>query len=157
MKIRTLALASAAVVSVAGATLFAQGFNVRTGTWEFTFSMQMSGPMPGISPELQKQLQAQMAKPQTSRSCISAEDLKSLNLGKMDDDDSECKTTSVKISPTVGDIVRQCTGDEARTETGHFSAPTPTTLVASINSKNVAGGTSVITMNGKWISADCKE
>jgi Protein of unknown function (DUF3617) len=154
---RTLATILAGVAML-GATLVAQGFNVRTGTWEFTMTMQMSGPMPGVSPEMQRQIQAAMATPRTSRSCVSADDLKSLNLGKIDeDDDDECNTTSAKITPTTGDIVRECTGDEARTETAHFETTGPTNMTARISAKQANGSTSNITMTGRWIQARCTE
>ena len=156
MHMRRTFAALSFVVAAIGATLLAQGFNVRTGTWEFTISMQMSGPMPGVSPEVQQQIQAALARPQTSRSCVSADDLKSLNLGQVDDDE-ECKTVSSKITPTTGDIVRECTGDEPRTETAHFETSGPTNVIARITAKAQSGATSNISMTGRWISAQCTE
>ena len=153
---RTFVALAFAVALASGTTLLAQGFNVRTGTWEFTTVMQMSGPMPGVSPEVQQQIQAALAKPQTSRSCVTADDLASLNLGNVDDDE-ECKTVSSKITPTAGDIVRQCTGDDPRTETAHFETSGPTSVAARINAKAQSGAASNISMTGRWISAQCTE
>jgi hypothetical protein len=98
-----------------------------------------------------------MRKPRTSQSCVTAEDIKSLDLGKMDDaEDKDCRTVSAKITPTLGDIVRQCTGDQPRTETAHFEATSPQTMKANITSKS-AEGTMSIAMSGRWLNAECKE
>ena len=73
-----------------GAILFAQSFEVRTGTWEFTMNgIQGQLPMDGVPAAMRAQLEAEMRKPQTYKGCVTAEDLKNLRLGKMDDDDDE--------------------------------------------------------------------
>ena len=93
-------------------------------------------PMDGVPPAMRAQLEAEMRKPKTFTSCVIAEDLKSLNLGKTEDsDDEECKVVSSSITPTAGDVVRQCTGDEPRTETAHFEAASPPALTATVTGK----------------------
>jgi hypothetical protein len=146
-----------AVVVSATAALFAQGFNARTGTWEFTMTVEGAIPMEGIPANMRPQLEAEMRKPHVVKSCVTADDLKSLKLGKTDDGgDDDCKVLTSKISGTVGDVVRQCTGDKPRTETAHYEAPTPQTLKASISSKSAAG-TMTTAVTGKWLAATCKE
>ena len=140
-----------------GVTLLAQGFNVRTGTWEFNMTMQGAMPMEGIPPEMRAQVEAEMRKPRVYKSCVTAEDIKSLNLGKTDDsDDEDCKVLTSKITATTGDITRECTGDKPHTETAHFEAPTPQTLKANISSK-AATGTMTMVITGKWMAARCTE
>jgi hypothetical protein len=144
-------------ISVSAAALFAQGFNARTGTWEFTMTMQGAMPMEGVPPEVRAQFEAEMRKPKVYKSCVTADDLKSLKLGKTSDsDDDDCKVVTSKITATSGDIVRQCTGDMPRTETAHYEAPTPQTLKANISSKSATGTTTMI-VAGKWVAARCAE
>jgi hypothetical protein len=143
------------LIVIAGAFLYAQGFNVRTGTWQFTINIKSSMPMEGVPPELQAQIAAELSKPQTSTACVTAEDLKQMNLGKMDDEE-ECKVLSSKITPTSADISRQCTGDEPAAETAHFEAPTPQSLTGQVTRKT-AKGTMSMTMAGKWVAAQCME
>jgi hypothetical protein len=150
-------LALLAVLSVVAAAPSAQGFNMRTGTWEFTLSgMQGALPLDGIPPAMRAQIEAEMRKPRTYTSCVTAEDLKDLDVGKEADDDDECKTVTSKITATTGDLTRQCTGDTPRTETSHFEAPNPQTLQATISSKD-ATGTMTMTMTGKWLTPTCKD
>lgn len=138
-------------------TLFAQGFNMRTGAWEFNMTTSGAMPMDGVPPEMRAQIEAEMRKPRTFRSCVTAEDLKSLKLGKTDDsDDDDCKVVTSKITATAGDVVRQCAGDMPRTETAHYEAPTPQTVNANISTKS-ATGTMTMTIAGKWVGAKCSD
>jgi hypothetical protein len=149
-------VSAVAVGLVCGAALLAQGFNLRTGSWSFTMTIKGMA-MDGLPPDVRAQLEKELSKPQTFTSCITAEDLKNMNLGKTDDSDGEkCKTTSSKITGTAADITRQCTGDEAGTETSHFEAPTPQTLTGIVT-KKTAQGTSTMNLTGKWVAAKCSE
>ena len=140
-----------------GATLFAQGFSARTGTWEFNMTMGGAMPMDGVPAERRAQMEAELRKPRVFKSCVTADDLKSLTLGKSEDnDDEDCKVLTSRITPTTADVTRQCTGDEPYTETAHFEAPTPQSLTAHIARKRTAG-TMTVTMTGKWVAAACKE
>lgn len=141
----------------AGATLHAQNFNVRPGTWQFNMTMQGAIPLTGVPAETRAQFEAEMRKPRTFTSCVAAEDIKQLNLGKMDDgSDEDCKVLTSKITPTIGDITRQCTGDDAFTETAHFEAPTPQSMRANISRKSATGTMTIVT-TGKWLAALCKD
>ena len=146
-------VAAASVASLAtGAGLLAQGFSLRTGSWSFTMTMQGMS-LEGLPPEVQ----AELKKPQTFASCVTAEDLKDLNVGRPpDSDDEDCKTVSSKITATVADLTRQCSGDNAGTETQHFEAATPQTLRGTIV-KKTAAGTTTISLSGKWVGPTCTE
>jgi hypothetical protein len=145
-------------ILVLGATLFAQGFNLRTGTWQFEMTMQGDIPMEGIPPEARAQIEAQLRQPQVVSSCVTAEDLKNLRLGRTGDDgdDEDCKVLTSKVTATSADFTRQCEGDEPRAETVHFEAPTPQSVKGTIAQKR-ASGTMTIAIAGKWMAAQCKE
>lgn len=149
---RSLVAAASVAALATGAGLLAQGFSLRTGSWSFTMTMQ-GMPLAGLPPEVQAELQ----KPQTFTSCVTAEDLKNLNLGRPpDSDDEDCKTVSSKITATVADLTRECSGDNAGTETQHFEAATPQTLRGTI-AKKTAAGTTTIAISGKWVGPTCVE
>ena len=151
MKRSIVAAASVAALAT-GAGLLAQGFGLRTGSWSFTITMQGMS-LAGLPPEVQ----AELKKPQTFTSCVTAEDLKNLSVGRPpDSDDEDCKTISSKVTATVADLTRECSGDNAGTETQHFEAATPQTLKGTIV-KKTAAGTTTIAMNGKWIGPKCTE
>ena len=136
-------------------SVYAQGFNARTGAWEFTLTMQGALPIQGVPPEMRAQIEAEMRKPKVFKSCVTAEDLKSLSLGKTDDsDDDQCVVVSSKVTATTGDVVRECKGDTPHTETAHYEAPTPQTLKANIASKAAAGSSTMI-VTGRWLAARC--
>jgi hypothetical protein len=145
------------MASVTGGALFAQGFNVRTGSWQFNMTLGGDLPIEGLPPAMRAELEAEMRKPQTYTSCITAEDIKALKLGKKaGEDEDDCKTLSSKMTATTADITRQCTGSEPRTEVVHFEAANPQSLRADISSKSSAG-TTTITMTGKWTAAQCRD
>jgi hypothetical protein len=151
MKRSIVAAASVAALAT-GAGLLAQGFSLRTGSWSFTMTMQGTS-LRALPPDVQ----AELKKPQTFTSCVTAEDLKNLNVGRPpDSDDEDCKTMSSKVTATVADLTRECSGDNAGTETQHFEAATPQTLTGTIV-KKTAAGTTTIAMNGKWVGPKCAE
>ena len=144
-------------VGLSASLLLAQGFGMRPGAWEYTMTMTGALSLEGIPPAARAQIEAEMRKPQVFQGCVTAEDLKTLKLGKSsEDDDEDCKIVSSKMTTTAGDVVRQCSGDEPRTETAHYEAPTPQTLRATITVKT-ADGTSTVNMTGKWVAAQCRE
>jgi hypothetical protein len=139
-------------VSGVGTVVLAQGFNVRTGAWQFLMDMSKALPTEGLPPEAL----AQLKKPQVADGCITPEDLKQLRLGQTGDDDDSCKVVTAKTTAMTADITRQCTGDETYVETMHVDAPTPQTFKATISRKS-GQRTTTITMTGKWVAAKCKE
>ena len=141
----------------AAAVLKAQGPNLRTGTWEYTMTVDGAIPMDGIPENMRASMEAEFRKPQVFKSCLTAEDVKNLRLGKTDDaDEDDCKVTSSRLTATGGDVTRECTGDRPRTETTHLEAAAPQTLHAVITSKS-AKGTTTTTLNGRWLAAQCRD
>jgi hypothetical protein len=157
MNRRIFLTTTAAACLAIGTTLMAQGFGLRTGSWSITMTAQGGMPMEGIPPAMRAQIEAEMKKPNTFTTCVTAEDLKNLKLGKTDDsDDEDCKAVNVKVSATVADFTKQCTGDEPSTETSHFEASSPTAFTGTVN-KKTPKGTTTINLSGKWVSAKCAE
>ena len=152
MRIRFMfhALAAAAVT----ATLSAQAFDLRLGQWEYTISGMKMPPevLAKMPPSARAQMELMMKQPQTNRSCLTAQDLKDLNLGKHDDDD-DCKVTSKKITGSVADITVTC---DDHTQTMHYEALSRESVRGTVK---MAGGNapSEVNITGKWIAAACKE
>jgi hypothetical protein len=146
-----------AVPLAIGPIAFAQSFALRTGAWSLTMTAQSDAPMEGVPPEVRAQIEAQMKRPNTFTTCVTPEDLKNFNLGKTNDsDDADCELVSSKVTATVADITRRCTGDDPGTETSHFEAPTPVTLKGTVV-KKTSKGTTTVNLTGKWASARCVE
>lgn len=146
-----------AVALASGTVLLAQGLNLRTGTWEYTMTVEGAIPMDGIPENMRASMEAELRKPQTFKSCLTAEDLKSLKLGKNDDGDDEvCKVLSSTVGPTGGNYTRECTGDQPHTETVHLEAASPQALHAVVTRKG-ATGDMVTTLNGRWLAAQCRD
>lgn len=156
---KTVAALSASVVIclVAVATLVAQGFDLRTGAWSITMTIDGAMPMDGLPPAARANLEAQLKEPQTFTSCVTPADLKDLSLGKPDErDDDECSVVSIKSTGKVADVTRKCAGDEPSTSTSHFEAPTPETLRGAVSRKS-ARGTMTVNLSGKWVAETCEE
>jgi hypothetical protein len=115
---RSTLVGACAVALASGAVLLAQGINLRTGTWEYTMTVEGVLPMEGIPENMRASMEAEFRKPQVFKSCLTAEDLKNFKLGKNDDsDDEECKVLSSKVGPRKG-----AKGDMVTTLNGRWLA-----------------------------------
>lgn len=141
----------------AGATLLAQSVNLRTGSWQYHMTVEGAIPMDGIPENMRASLEAEMRKPRDFTSCLTAEDLKNMSLGKTDDaDEEDCTVTASRLTATGGDLTRECTGARPRTETMHIEATSPQVMRATIVTTR-GQGTSTTTLTGKWLAAQCRE
>ena len=151
MRIRFLfsVLGLAAVIAV----LSAQAFDLRLGEWEYTMSGMKMAPeaLAKMPPSARAAMEQMMKQPQTNRSCLTAEDLKNINLGKSDQED--CMVTSKKITGNVADVAMKC---EDHTQTMHFEALSRES-VRGIMKVTGGNGPSEVTITGKWVAAACKE
>jgi len=149
-------LALAATV-LFGVSLVAQGLNLRAGTWEYNMVISGAIPMDGVPENMRASMEAELRKPRVFKSCLTAEDVKSLNLGRTDDsDDEECKVLSSNLTASGGDITRECTGDRPRTETVHVETTSPQAMRATVTSQG-AQGVMTTTISGKWLAAACRD
>src|SRR5436190_5852793 len=107
------------VAVAASAALSAQAFDLRLGQWEYTVGDMKMAPeaLTKMPPSARAAMEKMMKQPQKNRSCLTAEDLKELNLAKSDDED--CKVTAKKITGSVADFTTTCTGDNPHTQTMH--------------------------------------
>lgn len=154
-----ITLITAAALSTAIATGFAQtsSLDLRTGEWQLTLNGMKLPPsalaqMPAAA---RAAFEAELGKPQTSTSCITAKDLADLNIGKLDEDDEKCTVTSRKTTRTTADFTRQCSGDEKRTDSMHVEATSREAFSATVKS-TTPDGEMTMTMSGKWLAATCK-
>jgi len=136
--------------------LSAQAFDLRLGQWEYAVTSMKLPPelLAQLPPQARAQAEQAMKQGGGGKSCLTAQDLKDLNLGKSDDED--CKVTSKKITGNVADVTMTCTGDRPHTETVHYEALSPESVRGTI--KNTGGdGPSEMTVTGKWVAAACKK
>ena len=147
MRIRLLVLVLAPVV-VAVIASAQGGFDVKLGEWEYTINMKAT---PEMLARLPPEARAVMAKPQTSRSCLTAQELKDLNLGASHDED--CKLVSKKIANGIADVVVKC---DDHTQTMHYEAVSRESVRGTIKMSG-GDGPSEVSLTGKWIGTACKE
>lgn len=137
----------AAFAAAAVTVLSAQSFDLRLGQWEYSITMKMPAEMLASLPPAAR---AQFERPQTSRSCLTAQDLKDLNLGK---NDEGCKVVSKKITGNAADIVMKC---DRGTQTLHYEALSPESMRGTLKMQG-GEGPSEMAITGKWIAAACRE
>ena len=144
---------TALTLALAVVTLSAQGFDLRLGQWEYAIS-GMKMDLSKLPPAARAAAEEAMKRSATSRACLTAQDLKDLNLGANDDED--CKVTAKKITGRMADITMTCSGDEPRTQTMHYEALSRESMRGTVK---VSGGDgpSEMTITGKWIAAACTE
>lgn len=150
------AWAVALFVAGAAAPICAQTLGVKTGQWSWTITMTGApAPPPGLPPDVAAKIREEAAKPHTTQSCLTADDLRNLKLGQMDDD-AECKVTSHKVTATTAELTRTCTGDEARTETVKIEATSPEAMKVTAT-RTAGSGPAGLTMVGRWVGPVCRE
>jgi Protein of unknown function (DUF3617) len=151
VRMRSRVFVPAVVLAATMTVLSAQGFDLKLGQWEYTVNIKMP---PEMLAKLPAAARAQMQQPQTNRSCLTAQDLKDLNLAKNDDDN--CTVTSKKITGNVADVTTTCAGDEPHTQTMHYEALSRESMRGTIKMTG-ANRPSEMTITGKWIATACKE
>lgn len=145
MRNRLLLAALAATMVTAAAALSAQSFDLKLGQWEYSITMKMPAEMLANLPPAAR---AQFERPQTNRSCLSAQDLQDLNLGRTERD---CKAVSKKITGNAADIVMKCDGG---TQTLHYEALSPESMRGTLKMQG-GDGPSEMTITGKWVGTSC--
>ena len=138
--------------------------NVKPGLWEMTVQIDMAAAMPAgvdmskIPPEQRAKMEALIAaqknKPHVVKSCVTQEEIDNYRVNEADNDTS-CKTTVTKSSPTLVEMSQTCTGLAAGTREARIEAPTPTTMKMVSKSTGGRGAGTTVNMNGKWLGADC--
>lgn len=173
--IRLSRLLAATLLSTFGAGLaMAQtpALAPRLGLWEMTSTINMGGAMPGVDlsqmpPEQRARMEAAMKnmmadRTETSKSCLTAENLKDPNFMMGNQNGMKCTQTINTNTRTVLDANVVCTGDRTMNGQTHIELPTPTTMKGTIKMQSAAAGAAAaqamqvnMTMSGKWLAADC--
>lgn len=152
--------------------------DVKTGEWEYTVSMQMSGipqsGMPQIPPEQLAKLPPEQrakleeamkraggilsGKPTVNRSCVKKEDLASFNPTRMP---KSCKMTVTSSSRTKFEAKMDCDSPENKTTATLLAeALGSESMKFRVESKGTANGRAMnMTVNGtgKWLSSTCSD
>jgi hypothetical protein len=87
MRHRLLLAALVATMVTTAVALSAQSFDLKLGQWEYSITMKMSAETLANPPAAR----AQFERPQTNRSCLSAQDLQDLNLGRTERTARRCR------------------------------------------------------------------
>lgn len=177
-----------AVGLVAVATVWAVDptpLDMKTGEWEFTTTMQMTGGMPAgaatqmptippdvlakMPPDQRAKAEAAMAqagnmaagKPMTTtgRNCVNKEDL--TNFNPTGTDNRSCKITVVSSSRSHMELKTVCDSPENKsTGTITVDATSPESNKFSVVSQGTVNGRPMnmkVTGTGKWVSATCSK
>lgn len=134
----------------------AQSFDVKVGQWLFTMTLSGSpGDLGTLPPAARAQVEAMLNKPMVYPSCLTAKDLRDLNIGQTDEE-GDCTVTTRKSTATSADFVRTCKGDRPRTETFHVEALSREEIRANGTTKGQAGDSTIVLV-GKWVGPSCKD
>jgi hypothetical protein len=138
--------------------------DIKTGAWEVTTTTAMSGmPMPKealakMPPEQRAKVEASMraqagqGKPQTSRSCVTREDLDRGQLGHSDK--PNCKRKVITQNAGHLEMEEVCTGPEPSKSHFKFDATSNERYTGSIDM--LRGDSKVhVDLSGRWLSATC--
>lgn len=149
----------------------AERLNVKTGLWEITTSMQMSGmpPLPkelldNLTPEQRAQFEAswkqslsEQGNAEVDRECITEDDLeRPFESGDID----ECTHEIVRSTRTMQEFKLVCDGERKGSGTFKIHAPTPETMTGLLD-VSVGEGSVLMTikadMKGRWLGPNCAE
>lgn len=163
---RYQALLLAAMTIIAGPAARADGLDVKTGLWAISYTMQANGPMmpaamlEKLTPEQRAKIltaakQRSAARPDvsTSKSCVTAEDLKQ-SAFKGKDDDKDCTYTLTTHSSSLQQSHFVCKGEEARSGEMKIEALSREQIRGEMR-MSTEGGKMSMQMSGKWLGANC--
>jgi hypothetical protein len=169
MSIQSLCVGCAIAVVSCTVVGFAQTsqLNVKLGLWEMTSTSNIGGEMSidtsKMTPDQKAKMEAAMKAmmgPQVhvTKTCITKEDLAEAKFMMGDDRDAQCEQTLTTNTKTTLDVTMSCPGEHASTGQMHIEAPSPTSIKAVMKGSNTSQGkttTMDVTMNGKWLAAEC--
>jgi Protein of unknown function (DUF3617) len=142
------------------------------GLWEVTTHPQISGQMPisqeqlqELPPEQRARIEAAMQammgqanRQHVMRECMTPEKrAKGFDLGY--ESSSSCKTTVIRNTSSALEVRRECSGEsELRSMTERMQMSGPRHITGTIDALMSQGGkqmTMHVTLEGKWLGADC--
>lgn len=148
--------------------LAADTMDAKPGLWEMAMTMQMQGSMipqsvlDQMPKERRDRVMAQMGalaaagpKTTTTKSCVTAEDIRKGAFSQMDDEDRRnCKLTITAQSKTLQEGTQVCTGDTPRTSHIRMEMVSREQMKGTMETSS-PNGKMTVQMNGKWIAATC--
>lgn len=145
----------------------AESIDIKTGLWEIVTSTAITGvPIPGAAlanmPAAQRaKIEASMrarageVNTDTSRSCVTTQDLDNGNL--FQSDEKNCQRNVIEQNARRFEVEETCGAPEPTTTHMTFAAQTPETYAATMDRAQRAGGTVHVEISGRWIAAACSE
>ncbi|MGZ8394985.1 MAG: DUF3617 domain-containing protein [Nitrospira sp.] len=147
----------------------ADSFNAKPGAWEMTHTGLSSGML--VPPEALAKMppeqranfeQAMHARAGQSgsraiKSCVTKEDLDQNRIIKGEEDEEKPECATKVLSKSAGKLVIERSCPPPRVSVTHMTmeAPTPETIVASIDMERAGSGKVHIDIKGRWVGASC--
>lgn len=146
--------------------------NVKTGTWEMSYTVNATGQMPfsderlaQLTPEMRARMEqlwkeqtSNAAQTHTTKRCITEEDLRKFAFA---DASKSCTLTVLASSSAKLDVREECnTKDGKKTTTYHLQAPTPESVKGDVDQEMTASSRTMKikgTFTAKWIGSACKD
>jgi len=167
MLVENLIKCVVAFAVASSAYALADTFNMKTGTWEITFTTVTTGmPIPAdalarMVPEqrarIEKTLRARDGKPSSlvKQSCVTKNDLDQNHL-LLSADENRCKKKIITKSASKIAFQQTCAAPRASTTKVEIEANTPERIAASMDIvQNGASGKIHVGIKGRWLSAKC--
>jgi hypothetical protein len=158
------------LAGVAGLAWAAEPLNIKPGQWEMSTTTQMSGAMmpPDIlarmPPEQRARIEATLkqhgvgagAHPNTTKTCVTKEDLLRGSVRAEKEQDKSCQYRVVTQTATHMETHFHCTGDSVRDGEMKMEAVSPEELKGAIQVTTPNGKVNVM-LNGHWLGAACSK
>jgi hypothetical protein len=161
-KIRAIALLATGLAVLPAALGRADdiALNIASGLWEIAATPTMSGAIPdNLTADQRAKMEAAMGKPmqpRVYRECLTPAKLES---GFRQAEGSSCQKTVIANSATDLQTSDQCSDSKGKRKFDvHMQAPTPQTLVGTVNIVATRSGKSLTIhqdLQGKWVASDC--
>ena len=161
-----------AVLCGVSMTAAAEALHIEPGLWEVTYSYSLQGqPPPSVLAKMTPEQRAEMekkwaerkgqTKTNTSKTCVTAEELAKGTAFENDDDAEKegCERTVNTQTAARWSVVEHCETDTGPAERNlQITANTPRAVTGSMNAVkgegNAASGLNM-TFTGKWVAKEC--
>jgi surface antigen len=155
-------------VGMIGTARAAEPLNIKPGQWEMSTVTGMNGAMmptemlARMSPEQRARIEATLkahgvgpgAHPNTTKTCVTREDLLRGSVRAEKEQDKNCQYRVLSQTSTRMETHFHCSGDPVRDGEMKFEAVTPENLQGAIQVTTPQGKVN-ITLTGRWLGAAC--
>lgn len=154
-----------ALLGVPLLALAADSLDVKLGLWETSIVTDAQGitvpkgVLDKLPPDRRAKVMAEMKKNEgrrtiTTKSCVTAEDIRKGAFRAEEDKESSCKTTITAQTRSVQEATVVCTGEEPRTSHIKIQATDREHMTGTIDN-TTEHGKFHMQMSGKWVGASC--